>query len=93
MSLDLTQLSAKQIATSMYVSYFGRAPEPFGLNWWIDWYNGQLAEGVRHRERVRVDAVGQVRGRQREAHPAGLVERRLRERSAATPAAYGSRPG
>ncbi|MEW5420681.1 DUF4214 domain-containing protein [Amorphus sp. 3PC139-8] len=45
MAFDIYGLSVSEQVTASYVAFFGRAPDPGGLNYWIGVYNDFLAEG------------------------------------------------
>ncbi|MCX7561836.1 DUF4214 domain-containing protein, partial [Sulfitobacter sp. F26204] len=39
MPIDLTTLSAREAITAVYIGYYDRAPDPTGLNFWVDVFN------------------------------------------------------
>ncbi len=45
MAFDLLGQTTKQQITAVYVAYYGRAPDPQGLNFWINEYNNAINGG------------------------------------------------
>lgn len=43
--LQLLNLTVAQQVAAVYLGYFGRAPEPGGLDFWVGEYRGKIAEG------------------------------------------------
>ncbi len=55
MAFDILGLPVAQQVTAVYVAYFGRAPDPFGLNFWIDEFNKGVNEEGKTPARVLDD--------------------------------------